>query len=688
MKNSSLGLFWRDLPKEKIERPPPEPVWLEPDYLPHYEEACEAEYTLFTLDELGELSAEKQVSGTAHPLIYDIECYINYLLIAFKCPVSKKIAYFEMIDNVISTGSGELTLGELKWLISTFCVVGFNNASYDNVIALLTTYGSENEVLKQVSDQIIVEKIKTKQILKNHKIKVDELYNINSIDLKEVAPQKGSLKAYAGRLHSKTLQDLPFPPETVLSREQITVMRWYCINDLNLTINLYHALSKELDLRLKMSLTYNIDLRSASDSQIAEKVITGEVRKLTGEYVQSSHYLAGHTFRYQVPDYIKFNHPKLKYVLSNIKKCDFVLYPYNEDGALKVAKPDFLKDLKFKIGEATYTMGIGGLHSNEKKASHFAGDDYIIVDRDIASNYPIIILNQGLFPPNMGEVFLKVYRRIVETRLAAKAKINKCYEIGDLTSAEINQSIADSLKIVINSSFGKFGSFYSKLFSPELMIQVTLTGQLSLLMLIERVEAAGIRVISGNTDGIVIKCPKNQNQQLNDIVEQWERDTDFVTEETAYTSLHSRDVNNYFAIKPDGKVKAKGTFADPGLSKNPTSVICSHAVSEYLVRGTPIIDTILKCGEIEKFMSVKNVNGGAAKIWDEDKIEYLGNVVRWYYANDMNSPIVYAYKGNKVGKSDSAKPLMTLPETLPDDINYEWYIKEANQILKHIGMAA
>lgn len=60
-------------------------------------------------------------------------------------------------------------------------------------------------------------------------------------------------------------------------------------------------------------------------------------------------------------------------------------------------------------------------------------------------------------------------------------------------------------KIQINGTFGKTGSPYSVLFAPTMLIQTTITGQLSLLMLIEWHEIYGIPVISANTDGVVIK---------------------------------------------------------------------------------------------------------------------------------------------------------------------------------------
>src|SRR3546814_14028970 len=58
-----------------------------------------------------------------------------------------------------------------------------------------------------------------------------------------------------------------------------------------------------------------------------------------------------------------------------------------------------------------------------------------------------------------------------------------------------NKPVADSLKIVINGSFGKFGSKYSILYAPNFLTQTTLTGQLSILLLIEMLEMAGIHEI-------------------------------------------------------------------------------------------------------------------------------------------------------------------------------------------------
>jgi hypothetical protein len=289
-----------------------------------------------------------------------------------------------------------------------------------------------------------------------------------------------------------------------------------------------------------------------------------------------------------------------------------------------------------------------------------------LADFDVASYYPSIILRCGLEPENMAQHFTPVYRQIVQRRLAAK-------KAGDRVQDAV-------LKIVINGSFGKFGSPYSALYSPRLLIQTTVTGQLALLMLIEMLEAEGIPVVSANTDGIVIRCPRSLVDMMEFVVGQWEDATGFTTEETAYSALYSRDVNNYLAIKADGSVKRKGVFATGTLSKNPVNEICMGAVVKHLVDGTPVEESIRACTDIRKFVTIRTVKGGAVQ---DD--QYLGRAVRWYYALGELGTINYRVNGYTVARSEGAKPLMELPDIFPTDVDYQWYIDEAHNLLSDIG---
>jgi hypothetical protein len=318
---------------------------------------------------------------------------------------------------------------------------------------------------------------------------------------------------------------------------------------------------------------------------------------------------------------------------------------------------------------------VGGLHSSEQSVAYHSSSTHILIDKDVTSYYPFVMLNLGLYPKQLGPQFSNVFRAIVDERIQAKAVKQK--------------STAESLKIVVNGAFGKLGNMHSILYAPDLLIKVTITGQLSLLLLIEALELAGISVISANTDGVTAYLKRTDQVKFDNIVAEWERVTGFETETTLYKMLASRDVNNYLALKDDNTFKSKGAYADPpigsveALHKNPVTLVCVEAVKAYLLSGTPLTQTIQACRDIRQFVVVRNVKGGAVKVW-ADRNEYLGKVVRFYYAESMEGNFVYASNGRKVPKTDGAKPLMELTE-FPNDIDYDRYEREAQRMLSDMG---
>ena len=210
------------------------------------------------------------------------------------------------------------------------------------------------------------------------------------------------------------------------------------------------------------------------------------------------------------------------------------------------------------------------------------------------------------------------------------------------------------------------------------MMAVTLTGQLSLLMLIEKLENNGISVVSANTDGFVSLMTKDKYELYDSICFDWELKTNFELEETIYKALYSRDVNNYLAVT-DHDTKGKGIFTLDTIIKNPQAQICIIAVKTLLVQGVSIEKTIRKCKDLTQFILVRSVTGGA--VWKDD---YLGRVVRWVYSTE-GEQISYKKNGNKVAKSDGALPVMELC-SLPESLDYERYIDEAKSILESLGL--
>jgi len=587
-------------------------------------------------------------------LAFDIECYSDYFLIAFRNVASGRVAFYEQHEG------HPLDLVKLRRILQQFKLVSFNGNHYDLPVLSMALTGADCAKIREVSDCIITGNKRSWEVARQFGF---GLVEINHIDLMEVAPGMGGLKLYGGRLHCRTLQDLPIEPDASILPEQRETLRTYCANDLDLTVALYNKLLPQIQLRESMSAEYGMDLRSKSDAQIAEAVIKVGVQDLSGKQVVRPDVRPWTKFQYQTPGFIQFQTRVLQDALALVQDAEFRI-----DGAGTLLMPDVLATATIPLGGSVYRMGIGGLHSSEASVAYGTDAENILIDRDVASYYPSIILRCGFAPKHLGEHFIKVYRGIVERRLEAKHS-------GDKVTA-------DALKICANGAYGKLGSKWSVLYSPELLIQVTITGQLALLMLIELLEMHGIPVISANTDGIVIKCPRARSDEVALIIEHWEQATGFDTEETRYQSLYSRDVNNYIAVKADGTTKTKGAYADTGLSKNPANRICTEAVIAFLVDGVPLDKTITDCQDITQFVTVRTVKGGAVK-----GNQYLGKVVRWYYAVGEVGTINYKTNGYIVPKSAGAKPLMTLPDTLPSDIDYQWYIKEAHGILADIGAA-
>jgi hypothetical protein len=637
----------------------------------------------------------------------DVECYRNYFLV--KAPgYSFEVRPHWQVPNVMG----------LRFFLAANEIVTFNGNHYDvpMIAACLHLITSNPNItsrdlcasLKAYSDSIIVGRVRGWQFYKQNNI--PELNWLKHIDLFEVAPGVGiGLKMYMGRMHSETLQDLPVDPMANLTVDEMDITENYCGNDLAGTKGLQETIKGRLELRRQISADLGVDVMSKSDAQISEATIIAKL----GYRPQKVSYPHGYQFHYQAPPFIKFRTQQMQQVLATVltnaftvNDVDQLKMPGDTDEVLDadgrkiktgIIIPPAVAALRPAMGSSVYKFGIGGLHSQEKSIFHLTEPGkWSLSDHDVASYYPSLILLMNMYPGAIGEAFGAIYRSVYVERLHAKNMASACKKAGDTEGAKRWKTIADSLKIVLNGAFGKLGSKYSILFAPELLIRTTITGQLALLMLIEDMELAGIPVVSANTDGIIVKTPAGLEATRDAILRAWEAATGLETEETKYTAVFSRDVNNYIAFKPDGTHKAKGCFGESGVSpeasptgKNPDIDICSDAVIAFLARGTPLYTTIRGCTDIRKFLTVATCSGGG--YW-EGTGEVLGKTVRWYYGKNSTHAIRSTKLrngqtvGNMVAGSTGSVPCMRLPSTLPDDIDYAFYEREAYKMLGTIGV--
>ncbi len=530
--------------------------------------------------------------------ILDVECYVDYFLLKVTRLSDGKVVDIEQYDGL------KFDADRARKILNFHETVSFNGKSYDLIMIFLAMKGLSCEKLKEWSDRIILGNMRPWEVENEANFRIPK--SLRHIDLIEVAPGQASLKIYGGRLHTRRMENLPIEPDERISPEQRKLIISYCGTDLQVTIDLAHELREQVELRCIMSNEYKGDLRSKSDAQVAEAVIKHEVEKARGgRKIKKPDLERPGPFYYKPPDFIEFRTANMQEVLRKICNIPLVI---GRNG--RVQKTEAFDELVFKIGNTSYKMGIGGLHSQEANRSIYSDDEYLLVDEDVTGYYPKLIINNNLIPPACGPVFSSIFSGIYERRVKAKRAKMK--------------AIAETLKIVLNGTFGKLGQPFSIFYAPKQMVTVTITGQLSLLMAIERIEMARINVVSANTDGFTTKA----------ILFDWECDTGFDLEEVAYKSMHNRSVNDYIAIpytwdaenkrwdenKID-KPKCKGAYASPGpgipaamgLKKNPGASICTEAVIQYLSHGTPLEDTIEKCRDIRQFIAVRSVKGGG--VW-------------------------------------------------------------------------
>jgi hypothetical protein len=600
----------------------------------------------------------------------DAEIYHNYSLLCFKHFETGQYFYMEAPFNVSA----------LQWALSHFTLVTFNGNGYDMIIISHILKGADSARLKSISDKII----------KPDDIDPDDEEApiprrietpFNHIDLIEVAPLRGSLKLYGGRMHVPRLQELPIPPSAILTPNECLQVRDYCFNDCDVTHALYTELEPHIRLREKLGAKIGVDFRSKSDAQLAEELFRQELKRVTGQWPKKPgpESAVGRVFTYTAPDYARFRSNALGDALGAIQAT-----PLTVGMKGHIDKKNDIEGRVLAVNGKPYKIGLGGLHSQEKCQAIVASSEMLIIDRDVTGYYPSLIINNKYAPAHLGDTILTLLQESVDGRTAAKLLMQQMSPTDkgyDDIAAE-----ADGGKIKNNGYFGKTSDPWSIFYEPEKMLHTTLTGQISILMLIESLEDIGVKVVSANTDGIVFTCHHSRYDEVLAVFDKWEALTGLKTEETRYKALYSANVNNYIAVTMDGKTKAKGWYTEKGsalnsrLSKNPQSLICSDAVKALLSVGTPIEDTIRKCSDITRFVTVRNVKGGAHKDG-----YYLGKVVRWYYATDTKGVIRYILTGNKVPDTEGAVPLMQLPPQLPEDLDYGWYIAKANSILEDIG---
>lgn len=511
------------------------------------------------------------------------------------------------------------------------------------------------------------------------------------------------------------LREMPIHHSSIVKEEEIEDILYYCRNDVSSTKALYWITKGVTDIELykgidKMQLREDVrkefDFMESSlnwnDVKIGDQLNMKGYFKLTDYKKRDELYELKHkkskrqsfTFGDCFPDYAEFKTDEFKEFIASIEN--------------EMVNIDEKQAFEFQYNQTTYTIAKGGAHSNDPKRIIVPKEDEILRDADIGSMYPNALRKRNIYPSHLGSEWNQIININIEKRLEAK-KLYK--DTGD----KKYQNIQETYKLALNGgSFGKLNEKTSWQEDPFAAMKVTIGSQIDLLMLIESLELAGIPVISANTDGIVCLFKKELEETYYRVCKEWEvkvgNDTLGQLEYQDYTRLIQLSVNDYLAVKPDGKTKKKGDFmTDFELHKNKSYRIVPLALEAYFVDGEAPESFMRKHIGKEKaiFDFCKGVRAKSNSWFESRDVEVVqsslfgltspqmtyssvGNkeqkTIRYYISN-KGKKLVKVYSDGRESQLDAGPWLATMFNIYKKenyDVNYDFYLDKVVAIIQQV----
>lgn len=478
----------------------------------------------------------------------------------------------------------------------------------------------------------------------------------------------------------------------------------YNANDVYIVCEMIRLYLDEIKLRYNISKAYGVDVLSSSRSNIADKLFIKFYSEFSGltekQWRGKKTERSALAFKRVIFPFIKFKTKPLQDMLEEMKKV--IIYSIGKDA--------FLKEIK--INNLTYTIATGGLHSQdipraliskvkakdgacsstgEEAWSEMTDDSYVYVHYDIASFYPSIMSVYRIAPKHLNEgVFTKLITWLKDTRVKAK------HSNDELIDGIPKDILAQALKIVINSIYGKLGFEAGDICDRLAVLKVTINGQLMVMMLCEELELNNIEVMSANTDGIVVKLYKKDKNKFDTIANQWLTDTKLEADSEEYRAYINRDINNYVVEERNGKLTYKGALNpfmySVDLQKGYSMPIVAQAVVNYFLYNKPVMESLYDCKSILDFCMTQNVGRQFhVQVTNGTGYEELQRQVRFYVSNTGVS--IFKVHNNTAQRSNlCAGNVVTILNTLDDkrieyrNINYTFYYKEALKIIDPIKL--
>ena len=641
-------------------------------------------------------------------LVYDIEVFQNIFHCAIKDTETGKITLFEIsnrknqlqelveffkeFENVEGSWNNSYTTDYQFNTNKIFA--GYNNIHYDNPIInyIIDYYNVMKdktyiEICKSIfnlSKTILNSKEGEEGIWKKWKYQqwfesFDLLTMLYSTQLRV------GLKEMQVTMQYPNVQEFVYDWDIPLVESKFDEMIQYNINDVESTSELLVRCKKDIELRIAIEDEYGVRVLSKDGVNIGMKIITQKYLEKTGQTWWDIKDLRSPMDKIPLKDvilpFVKYDSPILKDMLDTLKKQ-----------TVSPGRKGY--EYKFIFNNLRYTVGVGGIHSVNDPEIIIPKEDEYLIDCDVASLYPSMLIQHKFYPKHLGSEFLEIYSKIREERLEAKHN-------GDKVKNE-------TLKFALNGLSGNLQNEHNFCYSPFAVMQIRVNGQLLLLMLAEKLVEIGCKIIQANTDGLFLICKKNKYEEYQKVCKEWEKLTKLELEEDRFEAMYQYAINDYIAVKEgyhktkDKKlIKTKGMFiTEVLLGKGLSPKIIPEAIINYFVDNIPVEETIKSCRDIRKFLKAEKT-GKQWTVEYNDKIQqrinrfYVSNngYYLWKFQTDsgvkeyQNMLKGYAVTLHNTFYSDEdLQWKYAQGETFESiyDINYNYYISQCKKIINDI----
>lgn len=447
-----------------------------------------------------------------------------------------------------------------------------------------------------------------------------------------------------------------------LPLEDFDEMIDYNINDIESTTELLNRCKESINLRIAIEDEYGVRVLSKDGVNIGMKILTQKYLEKTGltwwdikDLRSPMDYIP---LKDVILSFIKYDSPILQRVLDDMKS-------QTVSPGRKGYENNFIFD------GLRYTVGVGGIHSKNDPEIIIPKEDELLIDCDVTSLYPSMLIEYKFYPKHLGPEFLEVYKQIKEERVEAKHNGNKVKN--------------ETLKLALNGLSGNLQNEHNFCYSPEAVMKIRINGQLLLLMLAEKLVQIGCRIVQANTDGLFLICKKDNYSNYNKVCREWEQLTRLTLEEDRFEAMYQYAINDYIAVKEGysktknpNLIKTKGMFiTEVLLGKGLSAKIIPEAIIKYFVDKVPVEDTIKGCKDIRKFLMSEKTG----KQWHVEYMNKEQQRTNRFYASTNGG---YLWKWKDTGHKDGE--IITYIEPYVGEHKYKVSARQYQNMLTASGV--